>query len=68
METGRDSESEKQRERDTPRGLPGSPGGFEQKGARDEKTNKKIKRWKERWKEKGEKMIQEETKRKHLGV
>lgn len=64
METGRDSESEKQRERDTPRGLPGSPGGFEQKGARDEKTNTKIKRWKE----KGEKMIQEETKRKHLGV
>lgn len=64
METGRDSESEKQRERDTPRGLPGSPGGFEQKGARDEKINKKIKRWKE----KGEKMIQEETKRKHLGV
>lgn len=64
METGRDSESEKQREQDTPRGLPGSPGGFEQKGAWDEKTNKKIKRWKE----KGEKMIQEETKRKHLGV
>lgn len=64
METGRDSESEKQRERDTPRGLPGSPAGFEQKGARDEKTNKKIKRWKE----KGEKMIQVETKRKHLGV
>lgn len=60
METGRDSESEKQRARDTPRGLPGSPGGFEQKGARDEKEIK-------RWKEKGEKMIQE-TKRKHLGV
>lgn len=44
METGRDSESEKQRERDTPRGLPGSPGGFEQKGARDEKTNKEMER------------------------
>lgn len=58
MEIGRDSESEKQRERDTPRGLPGSPAGFEQKGARDEKTIKKIKRWKE----KGEKMIQVETK------